>query len=92
MAALSLFEERLHVVWLPKYCPFLNAIERFWLQLKTLAAANRPHRDMNELIRAIDETICNQNQPDHPDRLDFAQHFQLLAKVGYRKYLEKVRR
>jgi transposase len=79
MAALSLFEERLYVVWLPKYCPFLNAIERFWLQVKTLAAANRLHRDRDELIRAIDETICNQNQPDHPDRLDFAQHFRLTA-------------
>lgn len=79
MAALSLFEDRLEVVWLPKYCPFLNAIERFWLQLKTLAAANRLHHDMDELIRAIDETIFNQNQPDHADRLNFAQHFQLLA-------------
>jgi len=79
MAALSLFEDRLYVVWLPKYCPFLNAIERFWLQLKTLAAANRLHHDMDELIRAIDETIGNQNQPDHPDRLDFAQHFRLTA-------------
>ena len=79
MAALTLFQERLYVVWLPKYCPFLNAIERFWLQLKTLAAANRLHRDMNDLLQAIDETICNQNQPDHLDRLDFAQHFQLTA-------------
>jgi hypothetical protein len=34
---------------------------------------------MDELIRAIDETICNQNQPDHPDRLDFAQYFQQTA-------------
>lgn len=79
LAALSLFEERLHVVWLPKYCPFLNAIERFWLQLKTLAAANRLHCDMDELLQAIDETICNQNQSQHPDRLDFAQHFRLIA-------------
>jgi len=79
MAALSLFDERLYVVWLPKYCPFLNAIERFWLQLKSLAVANRLHRDMNDLLQAIDETIGNQNQPDHPDRLDFARHFQLTA-------------
>jgi hypothetical protein len=34
---------------------------------------------MDDLIRAIDETIFNQNQLNHPDRLDFAQHFQLLA-------------
>jgi hypothetical protein len=67
------------VVWLPKYCPFLNVIERFWLQVKTLAAANRLQGDMDELIHAIDETIDNQNQPDHPDRLDFAQHFRLTA-------------
>jgi len=57
MAALALFAERFHVVWLPRYCPFLNAIERFWLHLKTLAAANRLHRDMVDLIQAIDETI-----------------------------------
>lgn len=79
MAALSLFEERLHVVWLPKYCPFLNVIERFWLHLKTLAAANRLHRDMDELVLAIDETIRNQNQPSHPDRLTFASHFRPMA-------------
>ena len=79
MAALSLFEERLHVVWLPKYCPFLNAIERFWRHLKNLAAANRLHRDMLDLIQAIDDTIRHQNQPAHPDRLDFAHHFQLTA-------------
>ena len=79
MAALSLFEARLHVVWLPTYGPFLNAMERFWLQLKTLAAANRLHRHMDDLIQAIDDTISNQNQPDHPDRLNFAHHFQLTA-------------
>jgi transposase len=79
MAALSLFEERLHVVWLPPYCPFLNAIERFWLQLKTLAAANCLHRAMDDLIQAIELVIHHQNQSDHPDRLDFAQNFRLTA-------------
>lgn len=79
MAALRLFADRLYVVWLPRYCPFLNAIERFWLQLKNLAAANRLHRDFDDLIHAIDDTIANQNLPAHPDRLDFAQHFRLLA-------------
>ena len=78
-AALSLFEARLHVVWLPRYCPFLNAIERFWLHLKSLAAANCLHHDIAELIAAIDQTIHNQNQPGHPDRLIFAKHFPLSA-------------
>lgn len=79
MATLAVFAERLYVVWLPRYCPFLNAIERFWLHLKTLAAANCLHRDMTDLIHAIDQTIYNQNQPHHPHLLHFAQHFQLLA-------------
>jgi len=79
MAALRLFEERLHVVWLPTYCPFLNVIERFWLHLKLLAAANHLHRDIDELIHAIDDTIAHQNHPGHPDRLDFARNFRLLA-------------
>jgi transposase len=79
LAALSLFAQRLHVIWLPRYCPFLNAIERFWLHLKSLAAANCLHRDLADLIAAIDQTIHNQNQPDHPDRLNFAKHFPLSA-------------
>ncbi|MEO0562966.1 MAG: IS630 family transposase, partial [Chloroflexota bacterium] len=39
-AALSLFEERIWVFWLPKYSRFLNPIERFWLHFKQLAVAN----------------------------------------------------
>jgi putative transposase len=78
-AALSLFAERLYVIWLPTYCPFLNPIERFWLHFKTLAAANRLHRDIDELISAIDQTITNQNLSDHPDRLHFALNFRLTA-------------
>ena len=54
LAVLSLFAARLYVVWLPRYCPFLNAIERFWLHLKSLAAANCLHHDMADLIAAID--------------------------------------
>ncbi|MBK8783369.1 MAG: transposase [Anaerolineales bacterium] len=30
LAALSLFEHRLLVIWLPPYCPELNLIERYW--------------------------------------------------------------
>jgi transposase len=79
LAALSLFEERLRVVWLPKYCPFLNPIERFWLHLKTLAAANHLHHDLDDLTHAIDQTIQLQNQPDSAERLKFAHHLRLLA-------------
>ncbi|MCI0710729.1 MAG: IS630 family transposase [Chloroflexi bacterium] len=79
LAALSVFEERLHVVWLPTYCPFLNTIERFWLHLKTLAVANHLHPGTAALITALEDTISHHNQPDHLDRLDFAKHFPLSA-------------
>lgn len=79
LAALSLFEERLLPVWLPKYCPFLNPIERFWLHLKSLAAANHLHHTLDDLLQALETTIQQQNQPDFPDRLDFAKNFQLMA-------------
>lgn len=79
LAALSLFEERLRILWLPKYCPFLNPIERFWLQLKTLAAANHLHHSLDHLGHAIAQVIQQQNLPDSPERLDFAHHFRLTA-------------
>jgi hypothetical protein len=41
LAMLSLFEERVGVVWLPPYCSELNAIERFWGYVKNQACANR---------------------------------------------------
>jgi len=72
LAALSLFEERLHVIWLPKYCPFLNPIERFWLHLKSLAAANHLYQNLEQLSLAITQVIQHQNQPDFSDRLLFA--------------------
>lgn len=78
-AALALFEERLRVVWLPKYCPFLNPIERFWLHLKNLAAANHLHHDLDDLTHAIDHTLQLQNRPDSIERLKFAHHLQPLA-------------
>jgi len=79
LAALSLFEARLFPLWLPTYCPFLNVIERFWLHLKSLAAANHLHHSLDDLIQAIETTIQQQNQPDFPDRLDFAKNFRLSA-------------
>jgi transposase len=78
-AALALFEARLRVVYLPKYCPFLNPIERFWLQLKTLAAANHLHQDLDELRHAIAHVIHQQNQSDSSERLYFAHYFRLTA-------------
>jgi transposase len=79
LAALALFEERLRVLWLPKYCPFLNPIERFWLHLKSLAAANHLHHDLDDLRRAIAHVIQQQALPDSSERLFFAHNFRPLA-------------
>jgi len=79
LAALSLFQERLQVIWLPKYSPYLNPIERFWLQLKNLASANQLHLDLGTLDTAISQAVENQNTPGHLDRLELQDHFQMIA-------------
>lgn len=79
IAALAALEDRILVVWLPKYSPFLNPIERFWLHLKNLANANCLHPDLDSLIRTIDEKMTNQNTLDHPDRLKFVDNLRSVA-------------
>lgn len=78
-AALAALAERVLVVWLPKYSPFLNPIERFWLHLKNLVAANYLHPNLDSLFQSIDQTMTNQNTPNHPQRLTFVDNLRLVA-------------
>jgi putative transposase len=78
-AALSLYEDRLLVIWLPKYSPFLNPIERFWLHFKQLAVANRLHRSLDTLRTSVDEVMRQQNTLHHPNRLRLLDKFRLAA-------------
>ena len=78
-AALSLYEHRLMVIWLPKYSPFLNPIERFWLHFKQLAVANRLHRSLNDLQHSVDEVMLQQNTLQHPNRLILLDKFRSVA-------------
>ncbi len=78
-AALSLFEDRLLVTWLPKYSPFLNPIERFWLHFKQLAVANRLHRSLDELDQTVTQVMADQNTFNHPNRLRLLDKFRLVA-------------
>jgi putative transposase len=78
-AALAALEDHILVFWLPKYSPFLNPIERFWLHLKNLANANCLHSDVESLQHEIDMRIANQNTPDHPDRLKFVENLRSVA-------------
>lgn len=71
-AALSLYAERLLVVWLPKYSPYLNPIERFWLHLKQFTVANHLHRSLDELHLSLQRFMdTQQNRWFHPDRIYF---------------------
>jgi transposase len=79
-AALSLYADQLLVLWLPKYSPFLNPIERFWLHLKHFVVANRLHRSLDDLHLSLATFMdTQQNRWFHPDRLLFIEHFRSLA-------------
>jgi len=62
LAALSLFEHRILVVWLPPYCSDLNPIERFWRHLKDLACANKLQDDIVDVLNSAEEVMLNQNR------------------------------
>jgi transposase len=72
-AALSLFEHRLQVFWLPAYCPVLNMIERFWRHMKDLATANCLFKSSLALLQSIERVLDVQNIPEHPLRLVFSK-------------------
>ncbi len=75
LAALSLFEPRVQVFWLPKYCPNLNLIECFWRHLKVLACANRLDISLGNLACRVMEIVDCQNSPGHPLKMSFLDNF-----------------
>jgi transposase len=62
LAALSLFEHRVQVIWLPPYCSDLNPIERFWRHLKDLACANKLQDHIREVVKAVHQVLNEQNK------------------------------
>jgi hypothetical protein len=54
LAALSLFEHGLLIIWLPPYGPELNLIERYWKHLKDLACANKLHNSIEEVVASAE--------------------------------------
>jgi len=73
LAALSLFEHRLLMIWLPPYCPELNLIERYWKHLKDLACANKLHDRMEEVVASVEYMLSQQNDPASDLRLLFSK-------------------
>lgn len=76
LAFLSLLQPRLQVLWLPKYSPDMNLIERYWLHLKNLVYANRLFSSLTHLLDHIQLCVEVQNMVDHPYRLSFAKSFR----------------
>ena len=72
-AALSLFEHRLLVIWLPPYCPELNLIERFWKHLKDLACANKLQNLLEDVVASAEYVLSQQNDPTSNLRLTFSK-------------------
>lgn len=60
-AALSLFEDRLLVVWLPRYCSTLNPIERYWKHLKEQVCINKLFATMQDLTDSVVNELKRQN-------------------------------
>jgi putative transposase len=63
LAALSLFEHRVMIIWLPPYCSDLNPIERFWRHLKDLACANKLENKIEDVVMATEKILNKQNNP-----------------------------
>ena len=61
LAALSLFEHRVMVCWLPPYCSDLNPIELFWRYLKDHACANKLQANIDEVVNASVKLMTAQN-------------------------------
>ena len=61
LAALSLFEHRVMIIWLPPYCSDLNPIERFWRYLKDHACANKLQDNIEEVLKAAIKLMTVQN-------------------------------
>ena len=68
LAALSLFEHRVGVFWLPPYCSTLNPIERYWRHLKDRVCVNKLFPHMAHLVAAVERELSAQNDYDNPDR------------------------
>ena len=73
LAALSLFEHRVSVIWLPPYCPELNLIERYWRHLKDLACANKLHDTIQVVVASAEYFLAEQNNRTSNYRLTFCK-------------------
>jgi hypothetical protein len=73
LAALSLFEHRVWVFWLPPYCSTLNLIERFWRFLKDMVCVNKLFPNMTDLLTSVQACLLAQNDLSNSERFTFSK-------------------
>lgn len=76
LAALSLFEHRVAVIWLPPYCSDLNPIERFWRYLKDTACANCLEACIQDGVTSVEGVLSRQNDPACDHRFHVSKHLR----------------
>lgn len=72
-AALSCFDDRVLVVWLPTYSPDMNPIERFWKHLKS-NCSNYLYESLQDMLDHIHYLIACQNTNGHHLQLSFLKN------------------
>ena len=71
--------DRVFVVWLPKYCPKLNLIERFWEHMKQIAFDSYYWEDAPSLEQATHDFFQEHNENPASD---FAISFRLSKNLS----------
>ena len=65
-AALLAYEEVIQVLFIPKYCCWLNLIEPWWKQLRSLALKGRRFETGQEIIDAVAKATEYWNKHRYP--------------------------
>jgi transposase len=73
LAALSLLEHRVLIVWLPPYCSTLNPIERYWLHLKNQVCVDTLYPSIDELVTCVELELSFQNDFEYLERFSFSK-------------------
>ena len=68
------YRDRVFVLWLPKYCPELSLIERFWAHMKQVVFDNYYFGEISQLEQAAH--LFFQEHNSNPDA-DFSISFRL---------------
>ena len=65
-AALLAFDQEVQMLFIPKYCCWLNLIEPWWKQLRSLALKGRRFEDIDEVILSIQKATEYWNNHCYP--------------------------